>query len=331
MATRHTARETRDNYHRSVAVPKQMTRVRKASARAARVLSTQLAPELRRHRSLPSEVAVAWAGNRLCGAVLGLQGIAGESRAEVIDDCVDILEPELCAAFEATGSSKRRAAASARRCIRLLMTALPMIQRRLMLDVDAAYERDPAATSRTEIALAYPGVRALCIYRIAHHFHQQRVPLVPRMLTESAHASTGIDIHPGATIGAGCFIDHGTSVVIGETTVIGRDCTLYQGVTLGARRFDRAKSGAIRRGLKRHPTLCDGVTVYANATILGGKTIIGSHSRIAAGVLVQESVPPHSTVRPGKTEIVVAQSNSSARSAGKSRDSARRSARRTRG
>jgi serine O-acetyltransferase len=329
MATQQTAHETHGNYHRSVVVPNQMTRVRRGSARAARAISSQLAPELRRHRSLPSDVAVAWAGGRLCGALLGLHGIAGESRAELIDDCIDILEPELCAAFEATGSSKRRALASARRCIRALMTALPRIQRTLMLDVDAAYERDPAATSRTEIALAYPGIRALCIYRIAHHFHQQRVPLVPRMLTESAHASTGIDIHPGATIGAGCFIDHGTSVVIGETTVIGCGCTLYQGVTLGARRFDRTKGGAIRRGLKRHPTLRDGVTVYANATILGGKTIIGSHSTIAASVLVQESVPSHSTVRPGKNEIVVARSDSSRRSERKSANSARKSLRRT--
>jgi len=308
----------RHNYHRCVAVPAHSTRVRNASARAARALSAQLVPELRRHRSLPSDVAVAWAGSRLCGALLGLQGVAGESRAEVIDDCVDILEPELCAAFEVTGLGERPSVAKARRSIRSLMAALPKIQRTLMLDLHAAYERDPAATSRTEIALAYPGIRALCIYRIAHHFHRQGVPLVPRMLTESAHASTGIDIHPGAEIGAGCFIDHGTSVVIGETTVIGRNCTLYQGVTLGARRFDRTKDGSIRRGSKRHPTLRDGVTVYANATILGGNTVIGSGSTIAASVLVQESVPSRSAVRPGKNEIIVARSGS-ATSSGRKR------------
>lgn len=263
-------------------------------------------------------MAIAWAGSRLCGALLGLQGVAGESRAEVIDDCVDILEPELCAAFEVTGLGERPSVAKARRSIRSLMAALPKIQRTLMLDLHAAYERDPAATSRTEIALAYPGIRALCIYRIAHHFHRQGVPLVPRMLAESAHASTGIDIHPGAEIGAGCFIDHGTSVVIGETTVIGRNCTLYQGVTLGARRFDRTKDGSIRRGSKRHPTLRDGVTVYANATILGGNTVIGSGSTIAASVLVQESVPSRSAVRPGKNEIIVARSGS-ATSSGRKR------------
>ncbi|MFM7480128.1 MAG: serine O-acetyltransferase [Planctomycetota bacterium] len=291
-----------------MAVPAHPTRIRNASVRTARAIAAQLAPELRRHRSLPSDVAVAWAGSRLCGALLGLQGVAGESRAEVIDDCVDILEPELCAAFRATGLGEQPSNARARRSVRSLLAALPKIQRTLMLDLHAAYERDPAATSRTEIALAYPGIRALCIYRIAHHFHRHGVPLVPRILTESAHASTGIDIHPGAEIGAGCFIDHGTSVVIGETTVIGRNCTLYQGVTLGARRFDRAKDGSIRRGLKRHPTLRDGVTVYANATILGGSTIIGSGSTIAASVLVQESVPSRSVVRPGKNEIIVARS-----------------------
>lgn len=298
----------RHNYHRTVAVPAHPTQVRRASARTARALSAILLPELRRHRTLPSDVAVAWAGSRLCGVLLGLQGVAGESRAEVIDDCVDLLEAELCAAFEATGSGERPSLAKARRCMRSLLAALPTIQRTLMLDLHAAFERDPAATSRTEIALAYPGIRALCTYRIAHHFHALRVPLVPRILAESAHASTGIDIHPGAQIGGGCFIDHGTSVVIGETTKIGRNCTLYQGVTLGARRFDRTKSGSIRRGSKRHPTLRDGVTVYANATILGGDTIIGSGSTIAASVLVQESVPPRSIVRPSKNEIVVARS-----------------------
>ena len=292
-----------------MAVPAHPTRVRRASARTARALSAKLLPELRRHHTLPNDVAVAWAGSRLCGVLLGLQGVAGESRAEVIDDCVDIFEAEVCAAFEAAGSGERLSLAKARRCMRSLLAALPTIQRTLMLDLHAAFERDPAATSRTEIALAYPGIRALCIHRIAHQFHVQGVPLVPRILAESAHASTGIDIHPGAQIGGGCFIDHGTSVVIGETTVIGRNCTLYQGVTLGARRFDRTKSGSLRRGSKRHPTLRDGVTVYANATILGGDTIIGSGSTIAASVLVQESVPPRSIVRPSKNEISVARSD----------------------
>ncbi len=291
------------------------------------MLTAQLIMELRRQRRLPSDVAVAWAGSRLCGALLGLHGLAGESRAEVIDDCVDLFEPELCAAFEASGHGERTALAKARRGVRSLIAALPAIQRTLMLDLHAAYERDPAATSRMEIALAYPGIRALCTHRIAHHFHGRGVPLVPRMLAESAHASTGIDIHPGAKIGAGCFIDHGTSVVIGETTVIGRDCTLYQGVTLGARRFDRTGDGSLRRGSKRHPTLRDGVTVYANATILGGKTIIGSGSTIAAGVLVQESVPPRSVVRPGKNEIFVARSAPSSKSKAKPRTKRRGSTR----
>ena len=138
-------------------------------------------------------------------------------------------------------------------------------------------------------------------HAIAHALHLQRVPLVPRMMSEWAHAVTGIDIHPGARIGDGFFIDHGTGVVIGETTVIGRNCTLYQGVTLGARRFDRHADGSLRRGAKRHPTLKDGVTVYSNSTILGGATVIGRGATIGAGVWVQDSVPAGATVRPPPT------------------------------
>jgi len=259
--------------------------------------------ELRRQRRLPSDVAVAWAGSRLCGALLGLHGLAGESRAEVIDDCVDLFEPELCAAFEASGHGERTALAKARRGVRSLIAALPAIQRTLMLDLHAAYERDPAATSRMEIALAYPGIRALCTHRIAHHFHGRGVPLVPRMIAESAHRRTGIDIHPGASIAGGLFIDHGTGVVIGETTVIGRQCRIYQGVTLGALTPELDRGGGVQRGQKRHPTLGDRVVVYAGATILGGDTVIGDGATVNGGVFLVQSVPAGSVAQAPRPEV----------------------------
>ncbi|MFO0809213.1 MAG: serine acetyltransferase [Gemmataceae bacterium] len=173
---------------------------------------------------------------------------------------------------------------------------LPDLRVTLEEDVRAAYDGDPAARSHYEIVFCYPGLEAVSIYRLAHELLNLGVPLIPRIMTEAAHAKTGIDIHPGAKIGSGFFIDHGTGVVIGETCVIGQDVKLYQGVTLGALSFVRDSDGNIVRGRKRHPTLEDGVVVYANATILGGDTVVGHHSVIGSNVWLTRSVAPFTRV-----------------------------------
>ena len=163
-------------------------------------------------------------------------------------------------------------------------------------DVDAAYDGDPAATSRMEVVMAYPGLYAVTVHRLAHVLYKLKVPILPRVMSELAHSKTGIDIHPGATIGERFFIDHGTGVVIGETTVIGRNVRLYQGVTLGGLSFAKDDNGALVKGLKRHPNIEDNVVIYANATILGGDTTIGHDSEIGGSVWLIESVPPNSRV-----------------------------------
>jgi serine O-acetyltransferase len=171
-----------------------------------------------------------------------------------------------------------------------LLKELPRIRQTLLKDVDAFYEGDPAAKSRSEVILAYPGLAAMTAYRIAHILYKEDVPLIPRMMMEHIHHETGIDIHPGAAIGERFCIDHGTGIVIGETAVIGNDVKLYHGVTLGA--FAVTKEAANE---KRHPTICDEVTIYAGATILGGKTVIGKGSVIGANVWLTRSVPPLTT------------------------------------
>jgi serine O-acetyltransferase len=173
---------------------------------------------------------------------------------------------------------------------------LPDLRHRLELDVEAAYEGDPAAKSIPEIIFCYPGVEAVTVYRLAHELLLLGVPLIPRIMTECAHCKTGIDIHPGARIGASFFIDHGTGVVIGETCDIGEHVKLYQGVTLGALSFPRDAAGNVIRGMKRHPTLEDDVVVYANATILGGGTVIGHHASIGSSVWLTHSVAPYTVV-----------------------------------
>jgi serine O-acetyltransferase len=175
------------------------------------------------------------------------------------------------------------------------MAKLPQIRRVLWTDIDAAYEGDPAAKSYEEIILAYPALEAIAIYRMAHELYD-RVPLIPRIMTEWAHGRTGIDIHPGATIGPHFFIDHGTGVVIGETSIIGTRVKLYHGVTLGARSFQKDEHGKIKKGGKRHPNVEDDVTIYPNSTILGGETVIGARSTIGGNVFLMHSVPPDSLV-----------------------------------
>lgn len=176
------------------------------------------------------------------------------------------------------------------------VAALPEVRRLVDTDVQAAYDGDPAATSRMEVVMAYPGLYAVTIHRLAHVLYKLKVPIIPRVMSELAHSKTGIDIHPGATIGERFFIDHGTGVVIGETTIIGRNVRLYQGVTLGGLSFDKDSNGALVKGLKRHPNIEDNVVIYANATILGGDTTIGHDSEIGGNVWIKESVPPYSRV-----------------------------------
>jgi len=168
---------------------------------------------------------------------------------------------------------------------------LPSIRRILSLDMQAAFRGDPAAKSFDEVILSYPGFRAITVHRLAHFFWKAQVPLIPRMMSEMIHGSTGIDIHPGAEIGESFFIDHGTGVVIGETTIIGSNVKIYQGVTLGALSVKKEEGGR-----KRHPTIEDDVTIYSNATILGGETVIGRGSVIGGNVWITESVPPNTTV-----------------------------------
>jgi serine O-acetyltransferase len=173
---------------------------------------------------------------------------------------------------------------------------VPDLRKALALDVQAAYEGDPAVKNLDEVIFCYPGLEAITIYRLAHILHELAIPFIPRMMTEWAHSRTGIDIHPGAKIGEYFFIDHGTGVVIGETCEIGNRVKLYQGVTLGALSFATDGDGNLVRGQKRHPTIEDRVVIYANATILGGATVIGHDCVIGSNVWLTRSVGPHTTV-----------------------------------
>jgi len=189
-----------------------------------------------------------------------------------------------------------------------LLTQLPKIREMLKGDVGAAFDGDPAAKSYEEIVLSYPCITAIATYRIAHELYIKQVPLIPRIMTECAHTKTGIDIHPGATIGRNFFIDHGTGVVIGETTIIGDSVKIYQGTTLGALSFPKDERGNIIKGGKRHPTIEDNVTIYAEATILGD-VVIGKGSVIGGNVWIKESVPPDVTVTTGKLDLVYTKQN----------------------
>jgi len=182
------------------------------------------------------------------------------------------------------------------------LLALPAIREALAKDLEAHFAGDPAAFNRDEIVVSYPGMYAIMIYRIAHQLFLMQVPLIPRMMTEFAHRETGIDIHPGATIGESFLIDHGTGVVIGETTTIGNHVKIYQGVTLGAL---STKGGQNWRGKKRHPTIGDRVTIYAGASILGGDTVIGSDTTLGSNVFITESIKNGSKVAQKSPEIVI--------------------------
>jgi serine O-acetyltransferase len=182
------------------------------------------------------------------------------------------------------------------RVLTALYGRLPDLRRLIIEDIKAAYEGDPAALTYAEVQLAYPGLLAVASHRLAHEFYVQDVPILPRIMSEWTHAQTGVDIHPGAKVGHGFFIDHATGVVIGETCEIGNGVKIYQGVTLGARSFPLDAGGNPIKHIKRHPTVEDEVVIYAHATILGGETVIGRGSQIGANVFLMESVPAGSTV-----------------------------------
>lgn len=218
-------------------------------------------------------------------------------------DRVKSLTEDLHRAFRAALSVKDDPAAAA--TTTKLFDELPAIRAMLQTDVEAAYEGDPAARTRDEIILSYPFLEAIAIQRVAHFLYRQDLPLVPRMMTEWAHSQTGIDIHPGASIGSHFFIDHGTGVVIGETCRIGAHVKLYHGVTLGARSFAKDDSGRIKKGGKRHPDVEDGVTIYPNATVLGGETVIRRNSTVGGNVFLMHSVPPNSLVYNEEAQVRV--------------------------
>ncbi len=189
-----------------------------------------------------------------------------------------------------------RAEKRAREVTLAFLEGIPNIRTMLAGDVQASYDGDPAALNPDEIILAYPGLLAISVQRLAHVLYDLSVPLMPRIMSEWVHSQTGIDIHPGARIGKNFFIDHGTGVVIGETTDIGDNVKIYQGVTLGALSIPKDERGRVIRSTKRHPTVKDNVTIYANAIILGGDTVIGENSTIGGSVFVTSSVPPGSVV-----------------------------------
>jgi len=200
-----------------------------------------------------------------------------------------------------TEHDKTPSAEAALNKARAFAQTLPQIRQLLDTDLNAAFEGDPAARSLDEVLVCYPGISAIINYRLAHELHKLGLPLIARIISELAHSATGIDIHPGATIGEGFFIDHGTGVVIGETAVIGRHVRLYQAVTLGAKRFPTDEHGHLIKGSARHPILEDDVVIYAGATILGRITI-GAGSVIGGNVWLTRSVPPNSLITQAKTQ-----------------------------
>jgi serine O-acetyltransferase len=207
------------------------------------------------------------------------------------------LQKETCRALlhdtSVTGNCTEDAALISAQLSYDFLNRIPNLRALLLTDVDATLDGDPAARSRHEIIFAYPGILAITVYRIAHELHLLGVPLIPRIMTEHAHSITGVDIHPGAEIGHHFFIDHGTGIVIGETTQIGNNVKIYQGVTLGAL---STKGGQSLHGTKRHPTLEDDVTVYSSTTILGGETVIGRGAVIGANAFITKSIAPETRV-----------------------------------
>ncbi len=215
------------------------------------------------------------------------------------------IETCMCFAREMEGRAAGTCAKAAKRAAATLLGKLPAIRDRLIGDVQAAYDGDPAAQSLDEIILAYPGLLAVTVHRVAHELYRLDVPLMPRIMSEWAHTQSGADIHPGATIGDRFFIDHASGVVVGETTTIGDGVKLYQGVTLGALSHPRDASGRVVRHTKRHPTVRDEATLYANATVLGGETEVGREAIVGGSVFLTRSVPPGARVAMKPPELSV--------------------------
>ena len=218
----------------------------------------------------------------------------------LIEDVMYHMTRQLKLVFESRGQTREQAAEQAQQVCLEFFSRIPEIRAVVQTDLQAAYDGDPAATDMAEIIFSYPGLYAIMVYRLAHVLHTLNVPMLPRIMTEYAHNITGIDIHPGATIGKYFFIDHGTGIVIGETTVIGENVKIYQGVTLGAL---STRGGQSLRGKRRHPTIEDDVTIYAGASILGGDTVSGKGSVIGSNVFITESVAPGTSVRNKKQEL----------------------------
>lgn len=211
----------------------------------------------------------------------------------VMEDVMFNLNRQIQLVFQSEGFGTEKAQELSDAVCLSFFREIPKIRALVQTDLDAAYDGDPAASSKDEIIYCYPGLFAITINRLAHVLYQLKVPMLPRMMTEYAHSVTGIDIHPGATIGEYFFIDHGTGIVIGETTVIGNNVKIYQGVTLGAL---TTRGGQSLRGKRRHPTIEDNVTIYAGASILGGDTVIGHDSVIGSNAFITSSIMPETTV-----------------------------------
>ena len=211
----------------------------------------------------------------------------------LIEDVMFHLSRQIALVLQSEGTEKAASEERGRELCLEFLNTIPAVRAVVQTDLQASYDGDPAATSHDEIIFSYPGLFAITVYRLAHELCRLGVPMIPRMMTEHAHNVTGIDIHPGARIGNFFFIDHGTGIVIGETTVIGERVKIYQGVTLGGL---STRGGQSLRGKKRHPTIEDNVTIYANASILGGDTVIGKGSVIGSNAFITHSIPPCTTV-----------------------------------
>jgi len=216
--------------------------------------------------------------------------------AALLDSILGTLEDEIRKSLEYAppeGLAKKDIPAEAQKITKEFLGGLPCIREVLQTDVEAAFNGDPAATSKEEIIVSYPFIEAISVQRLAHELYRRQIPLIPRIMSEWAHARTGMDLHPGAKIGSHFFVDHCTGTVVGETCVIGKHVKMYHGVTLGAK---STAAGQLLRGKKRHPTIEDRVTIYPGATILGGETVIGAGSTIGGNVFIMDSVQPNSLV-----------------------------------
>ena len=211
----------------------------------------------------------------------------------LIEDVMFHLSHQIALVLQGNGIEQSQAEARGQAISLDFFREIPKVRALVQTDLQAAYDGDPAATSYDEVIFSYPGLFAITVYRLAHELYRLEVPMIPRIMTEHAHSLTGIDIHPGATIGAYFFIDHGTGIVIGETTTIGENVKIYQGVTLGGL---STRGGQRLRGKKRHPTIENNVTIYANASILGGDTVIGADSVIGSNAFITSSIAPNTTV-----------------------------------